>query len=162
MRTLAVAAALTLAAACSRPKPPTITPVSIAVTSVGPTAVGLHVDLNVHNPNGFPLVVQKVSGKFVVNGSVDMGTTSVGTALSVPANADQRVATDVSVPWTNLAALAPLALSGQPVPYSFSGTATVGGSSLNVDVPFTIDGKLTSAQIVQAGLEGLPKIPGLN
>lgn len=151
-----------LAVACSRPKPPTITPYSVEVTAVTPTNVGLHVNLDVSNPNSFPLIVQKVSGDLVVNGSVDMGKTSVNTRLDIPANATQRVATDASVPWTNLAALAPLALSGKPVPYRFNGTATVGGQSLNVDVPFHIDGTLTSAQLLQAGLNGLPRIPGLN
>lgn len=161
MRIFTLAAAAALAVACSRPKPPTITPYSVEVSSVGPTAVGLHVNLDVSNPNGFALSVRKVSGDFVVNDSIDMGKTTVDTALSIPANATQRVATDVSVPWTNIAALAPLALSGKPVPYRFNGTATIGGESLNVDVPFHVDGTLTSAQLLQAGLNGLPKLPGM-
>ncbi len=162
MRPLVLAAATLLAVGCSRPKPPTITPYSVEVTSVSPTAVGMHVNLDVWNPNAFPLVVQKLSGDLMVNGTIDMGKTTVATALSVPADKTERVATDVSVPWTNLTELAPLALSGKPVPYRFSGTATVGGKSLNLDVPFHIDGTLTSAQLLQAGLNGLPKIPGMN
>ena len=164
MRLPAALAASVLVAACARPKPPTITPYSVDVTSVSAVAVGLRVNLDVTNPNGFTLSVQKVTGDFVVDGSIDMGKTTVSTAISIPANASQRVTTDVSVPWTNVAALAPLALSGKPVPYTFKGVATVGGEHLNLDVPFSIEGKLTSAQLLQAGLNSLnnlPKLPGM-
>lgn len=161
MRRLVVLLAAVLVVACSKPKPPTITPHSAEVKSVSPTALVLHTQFDVHNPNGFPLVVRKVSGKLTVAGSVDMGSTTVPSGVSIPANGTQRVASDLSVSWQNLGQLVPYAVSGKPVPYSFDGKATVGGKSLNVDVPFSIKGQLTSEQLLSAGLNSLQKLPGL-
>jgi LEA14-like dessication related protein len=154
-------AVLALCAGCSRPKPPTVTPESVQVTSLTPTVLDLLAKLDVHNPNGFPLIVHGVSGKLVLDGNVDMGTAQTTSGVSVPANANQRVSVTLSVPWRNLAALAPLVLEGKPVSYRFDGKATVGGNSLNVDVPFTLTGSLTSAELLQAGLKNLPKLPGI-
>jgi LEA14-like dessication related protein len=162
MRPLLVALlASVLLVACAKPKPPTITPHSVEVKSVSPTALVLHAQFDVHNPNGFPLIVRKVSGKLTVANNVDMGSTSVPSGVSIPANGTQRVASDLDVSWQNLSQLLPYAVSGKPVPYSFDGHATVGGKSLNIEVPFSIKGELTSAQLLSAGLNGLPKLPGL-
>ena len=54
-----------------------------------------------------------------------------------------------------LGALAPLAASGKPVPYTFDGTAKMGSAKINFDVPFTVKGEITQAQAVQAGIRGL-------
>lgn len=163
MRRLLLALFATLLlVACSKPKPPTITPHSAEVKSISPTALVLHAQFDVHNPNAFPLIVQSVSGKLTVAGNIHMGSTTVPSGVSIPANGTQRVASDLSVSWQNISQLVPYAVSGKPVPYSFDGHAKVGGKSLNIDVPFSIKGKLTSAELVQAGLNSLPKLPGLN
>lgn len=158
---LSLCAVLVLCAGCSRPKPPTVTPVSAEVTSLSPTVLNLLAKLDVHNPNGFPLVVHGVSGKLVLDKSINMGTARTVSGVSVAPNATQRVSVTLSVPWQNLARLAPLVLTGQPVSYRFDGKATIGGNHLNVDLPFTLTGSLTSEQLLQAGLKNLPKLPGL-
>jgi hypothetical protein len=56
--------------------------------------------------------------------------------------------------WTNLGALTPYALAGKALPYRISGTARLGGESLNLDVPFSISGQLTPQQVLAAGLRG--------
>lgn len=148
-------------AGCAKPKPPTITPQSVKVTSLSPTALGLRAQLDVHNPNAFPLVVRSVSGKLVFDGNIEGGSAETTSGVSVAANATQRVSADLNIPWTNLAQLAPLAMSGKVISYRFNGKATIGGKSLNVNLPFSLTGSLTSAELVQVGLGSLPKLPGL-
>ena len=63
--------------------------------------------------------------------------------------------------WKGLGGLASLAQAKKPVPYTVEGTATVGGESLNVDVPFKLEGKITPEQVQQALVKSLKGIPGL-
>lgn len=154
-------ALLALCAGCSRPKPPTVTPESAKITSLSPTAVDLLAKLAVYNPNGFPLEVHAVSGKLTLNGNIDMGTAQTTSGVSVPANSTQHVSVALSVPWQNLARLAPFLLENKPVSYRFDGKATIGGNSLNVDLPFTLHGLITRNELLQAGLKSLPRLPVL-
>ena len=59
-RALLLAAALGLAA-CSRPEPPTITPVSGRVTSIGTNGIALSAKLEADNPNGFEVSIKSLS-----------------------------------------------------------------------------------------------------
>jgi len=158
MRHAAVALALVLSS-CAKPEPPRITPHSVQVTSVTPLEIALRAELDVENPNAFPLMVRSVSGTLRVGAGTEVGTAKVDTNATIPARATERVASDVRVRWSNLGALAPLALSPGPVPYVFGGVANVGGEKLNLDVPFELKGNLSREQILQAGLRGLG-LPG--
>lgn len=155
-RALLATASLLFASACS-PEPPRITPHSIQVQSISPAALVLVLELDVENPNRFPLVVREVSGKVSVGSGVEVGNARSELNGSVPARGTQRVPANVTVSWTNLGALLPLATGDKPVPYSFEGKAAVGGERLNVDVPFTVKGELTREQILAAGLRGFGK-----
>ena len=145
---------LVLFCACSKPEPPRITPYSARVSSVSPTGLGLSLELDVENRNPFPLVVREVTGKMKIGGA-EVGSADSKPDGNIPARGTARVPANLSLRWTNLAALAPLAASKQPVPYAFDGVAKVGGEKLNVDVPFTAKGELSQEQVVQAGLRGL-------
>lgn len=156
-RTLVVTAALALATGCAKPKPPTITPKSARISSLSPRGVDLAVAFDVTNPNRFPLIVHSVDGHFAVGAGagIELGTAHAEPSASIAAQATSTVTSTVAVGWTNLAALAPLALSPAAVPYTFTGNATLGGSELNVSLPFTLTGELTRAQLLSVGLAGL-------
>jgi LEA14-like dessication related protein len=153
--TVLVASATFLVVSCSKPEPPKITPRSIHVGAVTPTSIGLSLELDVENPNPFPLLVRTVDGTLKIGNGVELGSGQAQPAGSIPAHGSRTVPSDLSVKWTNVGALAPLATSPKPVPYVFEGTAKVGGEKLNLDIPFTIKGELTRQQILAAGLRGL-------
>jgi LEA14-like dessication related protein len=159
---LVAAAALSLATACAKPKPPTIRPKSAQVLAVGVTGVKLAVAFDVANPNRFPLIVHAVDGRFSlgVGAGVELGRAHAEPASSIPAQGTSTVTSEIAVTWTNLAALAPFMLSPAAVPYRFDGNATLGGESLNLNLPFTLTGELTRAQLINAGLNGLSQPAG--
>ena len=47
------------------------------------------------------------------------------------------------------------------IPYVIDGTVNVGGERLNVDLPYSVAGSVTQAQIMQATMKGLSNVPGL-
>lgn len=156
-RHLAFGSLLSLAAACSKPKPPTITPKSAQVLSASGAGVTLAVAFDVANPNRFPLAVHAVDGRFLLGAGagVELGKAHAEPASSIPAQGTSTVTSQVAIGWTNLAALTPFMLSPAAVPYRFEGNATVGGESLNVSLPFTLTGELTRAELIGVGLSGL-------
>ena len=147
--------------ACSKPEPPKITPHAARVQSVTPLGVGLALELDVENKNPFPLIVQEVSGTLKLGAGVEVGRARSEPKGNVPAKATTRVPATLDVPWTQLGALAPLAASGKPVPYTFDGTAKIGSAKLTFDVPFTVKGEISQAQAIQAGIRGLGGLGGL-
>jgi hypothetical protein len=58
-------------------------------------------------------------------------------------------------------ALALLAASNRPAPYTIDGTVTIGGERLNVDLPLHMTGTITHEELVQVTTRSLPAIPGL-
>ena len=160
-RSLLVACvALACCVTCAKPKPPTITPRAVQLSSVGPNGVQLSVTLDVANPNRFPLIARSVDGRFFLGASgaagrgVEFGKAHAEPASSIPAEGTGTVTSDLAVSWNDLSALAPFLLSAT-VPYRFEGNATLGGESLNISLPFTLNGELTRAQLLSAGLSGL-------
>lgn len=143
-----------LAAACSKPKPPTLSPRSIQVRGIKPQSVELALVLAAHNPNSFPIVVNTVSGSFELQDGTALGTAQSAASFTIPSQGDQDLAATLDVRFSSLAALTPYALAAKPVPYRLRGSARIGGDNLNVEVPFTIDGQLTPEQVVAAGLRG--------
>jgi len=155
-------ALLSLTTACAKPKPPTLTPKSAQVLAVNGTGVTLAVSFDVANPNRFPLVVHAVDGRFSLGpaAGVELGKAHAAPASSIPAEGTSTVTSEIAIDWTNLAALTPFLLSPAAVPYRFDGTATLGGESLNVNLPLTLTGELTRAQLINAGLGGLSRPVG--
>src|SRR5688500_6123621 len=105
-------------AGCSKPQPPQVTARSARVTATAPTGVQLAVELDVHNPNAFPLLVESVEGTLSVAGGVEIGRGTARPSTDIPAQGAALVTSQLTVPWSNLTALAPFALSGAPVPYT--------------------------------------------
>ena len=149
-----VVASVLSAVACSKPKPVQITPQSAQLSSIGPNGVGVALVLNVRNPNGFPIIAQAVSATFELQDGSELGRGSSTAAFTIPAEGVTALPAQLSMGWTNVGALTPYALSGKALPYRISGTARLGGESLNVDVPFSISGQLTPQQVLAAGLRG--------
>jgi LEA14-like dessication related protein len=142
-------------ASCSKPEVPKITPRSARVTTVDAKGLGLTLELDVQNPNRFPLIVRTVDGTLEVGSGTELGRAHAEPKTTIPAKGTSAVTSQLSVSWTNATAVAPYALSNKPVPYEFKGTANLGGESLNFDVPFTVKGELTRDQVIQIGLRGL-------
>ena len=157
-RWLPVLALLLLAftvTACSKPVPPTVTPREARVTRVDPSQLVLSIVLDVNNPNSFSIVAQAVDGTLELESGSVLGRGRVPLQTTIPEKSSSQVTGELSVPWANLPALAPFALSGTDVRFRFRGTATIGGESLNVGVPFELAGVLNRAQVLELGLRGL-------
>jgi LEA14-like dessication related protein len=147
---------------CSKPEVPRILPRALRVTSVTPSQLGVTVELDVYNPNSFALQVRSAEGQLFTASGASIGTGRVTVnGGSVAAKSSSIVTGELGVKWTDLSALAALALTTTTVTYTFRGSANIGGDQLNVDVPFTLSGELTRTQLMQAGLSGLPSIPAL-
>lgn len=145
---------------CSKPKAPTLTPRSAQVSSVFASGVELSVEFSAHNPNGFSLQGSEVRSTLELRDGTPLGSATSSEPFSIPAGGDAPVRAKLRVGFDSLAALAPFALTGTPLPYRLRGSASMGGESLNVDVPFQIDGVLTAEQVVAAGLQGAaPRLP---
>ena len=153
--------ALSAAGACSKPQPPQLTPKEAKVTSVDLTGFDMRVKMEAFNPNGFDLSVRSVVAHVVVDGTHDLGTVTSAQPINLPANARTLIEVPLNMKWKGAADFASIASSKRPIPYTVDGTATVGGASLNVDVPFKLQGVITAEQLQQAGLKSLQGIPGL-
>jgi LEA14-like dessication related protein len=153
--------ALLATGACSKPQPPQLTPKEAKVTSVDLAGFEMRVKMEAFNPNGFELSVQSVVARVVVDGTHDLGTVTAPQPFSLPASARTVIDVPLVVKWKGAVNFASLATSKRPIPYTVDGTAKVGGSSLNVDVPFKLQGVITPEQLQQAGLKSLQAIPGL-
>jgi len=148
-------------AGCSKPKAPELTPKEVAVTSVDVAGFDMRVKLDAFNPNGFAIAVRSIVARVIVDGTQDLGTVTASQPITLPANAHTLVDVPMSVKWKGLGGLATLAQARKPVPYTLDGTATIGGESLNVDVPFKLQGQITPEQVQQAAMKSLQGIPGL-
>lgn len=154
-RSVGLAVILAVAVAgCSKPKPIQLVPQSVQLSSIGPEGVGLSLTLNAHNPNGFPIYASAVNATFELRDGQELGRGSSTPAFKIPADGDATLPADLLLRWTNLTSLTPYALAAKPLPYRVRGSARLGGESLSVEVPFSIDGQLTPEQVLQASLRG--------
>jgi LEA14-like dessication related protein len=103
-------------AACSKPEPPRVTPRAVRAGAVSPAGIRLAVELDVYNPNSFPIVAQAVAGTLELGSGVELGRGRVAAQTAIAAKSSSLVNSELAVTWTNVAALAPLALSTAPVP----------------------------------------------
>jgi LEA14-like dessication related protein len=146
--------AAVLVVACSKPKPPQLTPRSAQLSAVLPDGVELALLIDAQNPNPFPIVASRVTGVFELPDGTELGRGESSEAFTLPSEGSAALSAKLKVRWNSLAALAPYAMAAKPLPYRLRGSARIGGERLNVDVPFSIDGQLTPEQVVSAGLRG--------
>lgn len=160
-RPLFLAAAVALASACSKPEPPTITPISGRVTQI--TSSGIHVEakLEAHNPNSFEIGVKSATATIVLDGKHNIGTVTTPHAIKLPAKKKKIIDIPIALNWSNVASLAPLAMSNRDIPYEASGKVKVSAESIELELPFTVTGVVTHAQMQQAVGSAIPKLPGL-
>jgi LEA14-like dessication related protein len=147
-RLLVVVLVGTLGTACSRNQPVELTPRSAQLSAVGPQGVEVSLRLAIHNPNSFAIHASAVEATLELQDGSELGRGSAPSALSVPAKGDAELTAGLSMGWTNLARLAPYVLASQAVPYRVRGTARIGGEHLALNLPFTINGQLTPAQVM--------------
>lgn len=152
-------AAIVVVVGCSRPKAPTLTPEKATVTSIGPGGIGLMLELGVDNPNSIELAGRALTAKVVLDANHDLGTFTVPNGIRLPAGKRTDLSVPVSLPWKDLPALLALAGEGRDVPYNVDGTLTVGGDTFHADVPFHLQGVVTRAQLIDATVSSLPRLP---
>jgi LEA14-like dessication related protein len=146
-----------LAIGCSKPKPPTVTPRSARVTNVSLQGVDIAADLIVYNPNDIDLSVKKVTAKVTLDKKYDVGEFTESKPVLLPAKKKTIVKMPVQVRWADVMGLADLATSNRDIEYLIDGDAEVGGDVLRVNVPFTITGTVTHAELMQAAGKMVPK-----
>jgi LEA14-like dessication related protein len=158
---LTVAALALGVSSCSKPKAPQLIPKEVAVTSVDLTGFDMRVKMDAFNPNSYTIAVRSMVAHVIVDGTQDLGTVTASQPISLPPNVHTLIDVPMNVKWKGVGGFASLAQAKKPVPYTVDGTATVGGESLNIDVPFKLQGTITPAQIQQAAVKSLQGIPGL-
>jgi len=148
-----------LALACGRPKPPTITPEKGEVTSVGPDGIQLTLALTVDNPNRIDLSARSVTGRVLLDGKHDLGTVTVSQPFRLPSGQRTALSVPMTVAWKDLGVVLALAASNRNLPYDVDGFVSVGGDSINVNLPFHLSGVVTHEQLLKATLNSLPRFP---
>ncbi len=146
---------------CAKPKAPQLTPKEATFSSIDLAGFNLRVKMDAFNPNSFALSVRAISARVVIDGTQDLGLVTVSSPMSLAANSHTALDVPLAVKWTSLGTLASLAAARRSVPYAIDGTATVGGESLNLDVPFKFAGTLTERQLAEVAAKSMQGIPGL-
>jgi LEA14-like dessication related protein len=154
-----LAIALALISGCSKPAPPTVTPLAATVTRIDAQGVEFHVELAVANPNSVALAATDISSRIALNKTQELGTVRLPKAVTLPAGQTTRIEAPVSVSWTNLGSIAQLAAGGNAVPYSVDGTLDLGGALMHVGVPFHIEGSISRDEMIGAALRSFPVLP---
>jgi LEA14-like dessication related protein len=155
---IVLAAALGLAA-CTKPEPPTVKPISGRVTTVSPAGLDVEAKLEATNPNDFDILVKSYTATVKLDRRIEIGSMSSSQPITLPASKKKVIDVPISVKWNDVVALAPLALANRDVPWEAEGTVKVKAESLEVDLPFKVNGTLTHQQIVTAVGKSLPAIP---
>jgi LEA14-like dessication related protein len=149
-----------LAAGCSKPAPPTLTPERASVTQVNPQGIELRLELAATNPNSVDLSAREIHAHVVVDKKYDLGTVTLPKSLTLPAGKTTNLDVPLSAKWMDVGSLVQLAATQAAVPYSVDGTLSMGGDLVSVSVPFHLEGSVTHDQIVGGAINSLPPLPG--
>jgi LEA14-like dessication related protein len=157
---LALAAPLTIAS-CTKPEVPTVKPVSGRLTGVTTTGIDVEAKLEAYNPNDFEIEVRSYTATVTLDRNINVGTVTSQSKVTLPANKKKVFDVPVGVKWNDVQQLAPLALTNRDIPWEAEGKVKIGGDTIDVELPFKVNGIVTHQQVVQAVGRSLPKIPGL-
>ena len=159
-RPLAFAAALGLLA-CTKPEPPTVRPVSGRLVGINEKGLEVEAKLEATNPNDFEIKVKSFTADVTLDHRIKVGTVTSNSVVTLPANKKKVFDVPISVKWDDVATLVPLSLSNKDVPWEAEGSVKVAAESLEVNIPFKVNGVLTHQQIMTAVSKSIPRIPGL-
>jgi LEA14-like dessication related protein len=151
---LALATALV---ACS-PSPPTLTPKSVVVKNVTVSGLEVELTMDAKNANSITLQTRKVKAHATLGGKVDLGEVTVESAVKLPPNKHTDIVVPMTFSWSSLVEIGLMAARQSEIPFTVQGQAEVGGKDFHVEVPFTIEGTLTRAQLAVLGARSLPQI----
>jgi len=154
-------AACTRLGGCTKPEPPTVKPVSGRITGINNTGLEVEAKLEATNPNDFDIQVKSFTATVTLDHQINLGTVTSNQAVTLPANKKKVFELPIVVKWHDVSALVPLGLSNRDVPWDADGTVKVSAESLEVNVPFKVDGVVTHQQIVTAVGRSLPRLPAL-
>jgi LEA14-like dessication related protein len=147
--------------ACSKPKPPTLTPKAMMVTAITAESLEFQVEIDVFNPNDFALSATSVEGQITVADKYDLGTVASNGKMAIPAKGKETLRVPMKAKWPDVAALALLAAEGKGIPYAFTGAVKV--TKIDVELPVTLTGVLPQRQLVDAASRSLrpldPSVP---
>jgi LEA14-like dessication related protein len=144
---------------CDAPEPPTVTSEKVVVTKSSAQGLDLEVTLNAKNPNSIKLTARSIKAKVTINQSTELAEVTVPTKVSLPAKKTTQIVVPVKVQWGAAAAMALAAMNSETIPFTMKGTANIGGDSLNVSLPFTVQGTLTRQQLIDAVQGAIPQLP---
>ncbi len=161
MRTSLLLAASLALAACSKPEPPTVKPVSGRLTGISTSGIDIEAKLEATNPNDFDIQVKSFTATVTLDHKIDIGTITETRAVTLPANKKKTFDLPISVKWSDVAALVPLALSNRDVPWDADGTVKITAESMDVSLPFKVNGLIPHQQLVTAASKSLPNLPAL-
>lgn len=154
---LAAALASLALAGCTKPEPPTVRPVSGRITGINTTGLEVEAKLEAQNPNDFDIQVKSFTATVTLDHQINIGTVTANHAVTLPANKKKVFDLPITVKWADVSSLAPLALGSRDVPWDAEGTVKVSAESLDVSLPFKVNGTVTHQQIVTAVGKSLPK-----
>ncbi|MBX3226725.1 MAG: LEA type 2 family protein [Labilithrix sp.] len=158
MKLAFLALGLALVVACKKPEPPHIVPKEARVAAVSPAGVDIVVKVEATNPNTVTLSARSFTGKAKLDGKYDLAMVTVERPIVLPPQQPTMLEVPMTLPWSDMNALATLATAQKPVPYVIDGSVTVGGESLNVTLPYSLSGTIAREQLIAAAMRGLPTL----
>jgi LEA14-like dessication related protein len=147
--------ALLLLAACKEPlQSPQVAPEGVMISKMSPAGAEIEASINANNPNKVELSASGMQSKVTIGGKPDVAKALVTSALTLPASQRIKLKLPIKVEWTNPAAIAALADTKQPAPYTVEGTVEFSSREGTVKTPFVINGVMTAEEL--AGAAGRP------
>jgi hypothetical protein len=129
-----------------------VTPKEVAVRAVGPTGAVLSLKVGVLNPNRFGMSAQRVTAVMTLASGTNVGEINYDKPFELPSKTPVLLDIPLDVPWQS--ALAAVEFTkGQDIPFKVEGKVAMGGDTFQVNVPYTVNGVITQAQIRDAALK---------